>query len=294
MIAPKCAMAAYLVESASGLVGTPAATLQTTLARFFASAPTIVRHIDRDSLLAQMGSALAQIIPHRNFIVLSYRDKCAAELIHTNLAFDKLQADLAVYINGLYVLDPFYISAAENRRRGVLRLGDIAPEGFEETEYYRMWYKDTKVADEIRFVVEVNGDELVHLLIEREIPQPRFTPVELQMLKETEAFIEAIIEKHWEWRRMSASVRSAGSTPLGFGVRNVIRNLKDQALTAREIDIVELSIKGHSSKSIAQLLAITEGTVINHKRHIYEKLGINSQSQLFHLFLQALYGITHS
>jgi DNA-binding CsgD family transcriptional regulator len=262
--------------------------------RFPSLAAEIVRHIDRDSLLPTLGCALAELVPHRNFIVFCYRDNCVAELIHANLDLAKLRNDMAKYINGLYVIDPFFISATNGRRRGVLRLEDIAPEEFEHSEYHRMFYKDVNVLDEVRFVTEINGDEFVHVFVERETPDGRYTARDLQILRDIEAFVDAVIEKHWEWRRMSASVCSADPTPLKFGMRNVIRNLKNQALTAREIDIVELSIKGHSSKSIAHSLEIAEGTVINHKRHIYDKLGISSQSQLFHIFLQALYGDTHN
>jgi DNA-binding CsgD family transcriptional regulator len=90
-------------------------------------------------------------------------------------------------------------------------------------------------------------------------------------------------------RGASVAVRGDTWAPLAFGLRNIIGNLKNEALTAREIDIVELAVKGHSAKSMACELGISEGTVINHKRNIYGKCEINSQSQLFHLLLQALF-----
>ena len=59
-----------------------------------------------------------------------------------------------------------------------------------------------------------------------------------------------------------------------------------------EAEVIGLSLRGHSSKLIASRLGISEGTVTNHKRNVYEKLGIHSQSQLFSLFLEALTGGT--
>jgi DNA-binding CsgD family transcriptional regulator len=47
-------------------------------------------------------------------------------------------------------------------------------------------------------------------------------------------------------------------------------------------------LKGHSAKSMARTLDIEEGTVTNHKRNLYAKLGIHSQAQLFDRFLRTL------
>ncbi len=261
-----------------------------SVAEFASLAGELVRHVDQGRFLPALGELLGQVVAFDNFIVYRYREGCAAELIHTNLDPAKLQADMAAYNQGLYLLDPFHIAATSARRRGVLRMEDVAPEAFLESEYYRMFYKDVDVLDEVRFLIEINGEELVHVLLERQGSSPRYASQELAALRSLEGFVESFVERHWQWRNMGASVNSAARAPLAFGVRNVIRNLKHKALTAREIDIVELTIKGHSSKSIAHELGISDGTVINHKRNIYGKLEISSQAQLFHLFLRALYG----
>jgi DNA-binding CsgD family transcriptional regulator len=253
-------------------------------------ASELLRHVEQSDFLAVLGKFFEHTLSFDNFIVYRYQDRCAAELLYTNLNFSTLKSSMAPYISGLYLLDPFYIAATSGRRRGVLRMDEIAPEAFTESEYYGMFYKNVNVVDEVRFVIEMNGEELVHVFLEREAPHPRYSSEELQTLRMLENFVTSFVERHWEWRNMSASVSTDTRAPLAFGLRNVIGNLKRRALTAREIDIVELTVKGHSGKSIAHELGISEGTVLNHKRNIYAKLEISSQSQLFHLFLQALYG----
>lgn len=49
-------------------------------------------------------------------------------------------------------------------------------------------------------------------------------------------------------------------------------------LTAKELMIVFLMSAGHRTTEIAELLELRPRTVENHKRHIYEKLGVGSQS----------------
>jgi DNA-binding CsgD family transcriptional regulator len=251
-------------------------------------AAELVRHLGWDDFFSVLNRFFTSITEFDNFIVYRYRESRAAELIATNLEFKTLKERMAPYINGLYVLDPFYIAATAGRRRGVVRMQDIAPEAFLESDYFRMFYQDVNVIDEVRFLIEFNGDEFIHVFLERENPHPRYTDLDVRRLRELEALVNSLVEQHWRASRAQSESRA----PLTFGLRSVISGLKQNVLTAREIDIAELTFKGHSAKSVAYELKITEGTVISHKRHIYEKLGIGSQSQFFHLLLQALYGTT--
>jgi DNA-binding CsgD family transcriptional regulator len=59
-------------------------------------------------------------------------------------------------------------------------------------------------------------------------------------------------------------------------------------LTAREMDIMQLTMRGYSDKLSARELDITPGTVRNHKKSIFNKLQVSSQGQVFGLLLDAL------
>jgi len=51
------------------------------------------------------------------------------------------------------------------------------------------------------------------------------------------------------------------------------------ALTAREVDILQHLAEGRTAKQIASALAVTEGTVKTHVRHILQKLGARNRTQ---------------
>ncbi|MCH4554259.1 helix-turn-helix transcriptional regulator, partial [Aestuariibaculum sp. L182] len=63
---------------------------------------------------------------------------------------------------------------------------------------------------------------------------------------------------------------------------------RDLNLTDREAAIIELVLQGHSSESIGLRLSITMGTVKVHRRNVYRKLGISSQTQLLSIYLKKL------
>jgi DNA-binding NarL/FixJ family response regulator len=62
-------------------------------------------------------------------------------------------------------------------------------------------------------------------------------------------------------------------------------------LTAREIDVLELVVRGKSNKEIAAGLSIAEVTVKLHVGHILSKLGVNDRTQAATTALQR--GIVH-
>ncbi len=52
--------------------------------------------------------------------------------------------------------------------------------------------------------------------------------------------------------------------------------------------MVQLLLRGYSAKAAARELGISPETLRVHRKHIYAKLGVSSQGELFSLFLSAL------
>lgn len=57
------------------------------------------------------------------------------------------------------------------------------------------------------------------------------------------------------------------------------RAMKGPALSAREIEVLQLIASGKSNKEIAALLFISEGTVKTHVLSIHEKLGVSGRTE---------------
>jgi two-component system NarL family response regulator len=62
-------------------------------------------------------------------------------------------------------------------------------------------------------------------------------------------------------------------------------------LTARELEVLTLIVKGRSNKDIAITLSISEATVKTHINNIFSKLGVNDRTQAATMALQR--GIVH-
>lgn len=206
-----------------------------------------------------LARTLAQYVHHDSWVALIFsegRPQVLAESPGDDGAPDLLFQD---YLHGLYLLDPFYIASRESGREGLVRLSDVAPECFEQTDYYQRYFSLNVVADEVQFNVALPGARTLCLSLgsrQRFLPEPS----------------EPAAAPPWQERleRMAHQVETA--------------------LTGRELEVVRLMLAGHSSKEVARKLAISAETVKVHRKHLYSKLGIKSQSELFALFLQAQRG----
>ena len=58
---------------------------------------------------------------------------------------------------------------------------------------------------------------------------------------------------------------------------------KQNDLTSRERDVMQLLVEGKKVKEVADLLFISTNTVLSHKKNIYSKLNVHSISELINL-----------
>lgn len=249
-------------------------------------AASLLRAQHSAGALGILHEALAAMVPLSNFIVVDFVVDQEPVLVESNYEREYLLRHLAAYRSGLYQLDPFYPHVALGTA-GLLRLDAIAPENFRGSEYFLRHYKFTGVIDELRYLVPLGPGRAVHVFIEREQPLPLYSRADSRRLSDIEPFVRAFVEQHWQWRE-----RHLAAAPVtrreAFDLRQQIQTIAPGEITPRESEIIEQMLKGHSAKSMAGLLGIEEGTVTNHKRNIYAKLGIHSQAQLFDRFLRTL------
>jgi DNA-binding NarL/FixJ family response regulator len=78
--------------------------------------------------------------------------------------------------------------------------------------------------------------------------------------------------------------------PGGIATR-LAERIGGNELTAREIEVLKLIVKGRSNREIASALVITEGTVKGHVNNILSKLGVADRTQAATTALQR--GIIH-
>ena len=188
------------------------------------------------------------------------------------------------YIHGAYVLDPCYQQALRNEW-GFYWFNGIIPDGFYDSELYRIYYEKSSILDEVGYLIEGEQGSFINISATRFHDSPEFTEDEKAKLAQIEPVIAAAVK---EYLRQNVNPEEQEKLPLHKMMAEVLDLFGTSVLTSRETDVVHLILKGYSAQSIANYLDISINTVKLHRKNAYAKLDISSQSELFHLFIDSL------
>ncbi|MBK7686413.1 MAG: helix-turn-helix transcriptional regulator [Rhodocyclaceae bacterium] len=189
------------------------------------------------------------------------------------------------YLNGLYLFDPFFVASRDRAQSGLFLLDEVAPEDFTSTDYYRLYFHLNIVADEIQFNCALDHNETLCFSLGR---GSKYTPSEIAFLSVIAPWVVALMQQRQHFEGHGESLAAQGSgIHWQDGVEHAISRLNGTRLTSREVEVGQLMLSGFSAKNIAEKLKISIETVRAHKKHMYTKLDINSQSELFAIFYQA-------
>jgi DNA-binding NarL/FixJ family response regulator len=113
-----------------------------------------------------------------------------------------------------------------------------------------------------------------------------FSPEQIALLTLIQSWVTALMRQRMAFEREILE-QTASPTPSWQSWLDSTDQQLDTPLSARELEVGRLMLSGCSNKEIARKLAISAETVKVHRKHMYSKLGIKSQSELFSLFLNA-------
>ena len=183
------------------------------------------------------------------------------------------------YLTGVYALSPFYRAALKLKGWRVARVREIAPKGFAQSEYHRRYFALIGVDDMIGLLLPASDSETVFMSFSRSTGSPRFSVADAKALERGAELLSAAVTRHCQIAGPMASRHiAAAAAP-------VAHRPPPSGLTAREAQVVNLMLEGHSARAIGEALRISNETVRVHRRNIYEKLGVSSQGELFRWFL---------
>lgn len=186
------------------------------------------------------------------------------------------------YLDGAYLLDPFYRQGQCLEDSELYFLDQVAPLEFQNSEYYLQLYRKMDLVDECCFVHRsINGIILISLA--RFSGSSQFSPKDRQSLIDFSPVVHALLEAFW-----NARPELSGATPFGVQMDAALGCFGSSVLTDREQEVIQRMLGGHTLKSAAIDLSISEETIKHHRKNVYRKLDISSHPELFELFLRAV------
>ena len=225
-------------------------------------------------------------------VLLVYSPCRAPYLIYDGYTDRISKAALRAYLNGSYLLDPFYLASINGHADGLWRMRDLAPDSFFTSDF--MCSPDVHpcisteagtLAEEVGFLVPIDEGLTATYSLMRIEDKEGFSAKDLFALRAVEPIIAEAIRREWHTRR--ASYASPAGSVADLEAR--FSSLFSETLTATQREVMRLLLRGHSALSIAMTMGISEGTAKNHRANIYKRLRISSQGELFRLFIEHLH-----
>lgn len=246
----------------------------------------VVEAIGRPEFVGELVKTLSMVAPLQAITVYLYpRDGLPKALFERDDDGPWLpEGNVKQYLSGFYLLDPFYGVSVEGVSSGCYPLSEVAPDHFERSEYYVAFYQHANIEDEINYILQLSpGFTIAASLISR----MKLSENTLARFKAISPWVLAVLGKHWEGLAADA-LNGFFENPFARKIHSALNNFGSSVLSQRECEIAQLILRGHSTRSLAERLTISEDTIKTHRKHVYSKLNIGSQSELFSLFIHSL------
>ncbi|WP_448951224.1 response regulator transcription factor [Labrys neptuniae] len=256
--------------------------------------PELVGQLGTPQFAPALDAALGAIARFDLSCIFAYPIHDRPSLLHDGLKAVSSPSIMANYLAGTYLLDAVYTACAHATPAGLYRLHDLAPDAFFEGEYYNspdvhpcISMESGSLTEEIVFLHPLRPSLYLAYSLLRQNGSPPFTVSEMADLATAVPMVMALMGRQWQALAQGPELE-APPVRREHAIEQAFLSFAPTLLTPREQTIVSLVLRGHSSLSIGSLLDIAEGTVKIHRKNIYAKLGISSQTELFNQFIRHL------
>lgn len=262
-----------------------------SIAEFSQHAAELIPSLKTPEFAHAMASYLRQLVPIDNLVIIRYPSKGLPVVEYNDPPANKARSTIEHFTRGAFLLDPYYLAATREQQQGFMRLEELAPTGFHQSEYYRTYYKSSGLTDECGYLIPLGSSYryFVNISVGRTHSDTPFTAAQLDTLKQVTPFIAACVGAQWQ----PSALETGTHQDLRAQLETALDCFGSSLLTERESQMVKMILQGYSTKAISAKFNIAIETVKLHRKNAYAKLDIGSQGELFHLFIDSLMSIDH-
>ncbi|WP_170608699.1 helix-turn-helix transcriptional regulator [Ruegeria arenilitoris] len=243
----------------------------------------IIGDLEKPNFARSLSDGLKSVVSFDYTVIFGYVGTAKPLALYDDFSPERRDLHVDQYVEGPYLLDPFFLASTGKVKPGLWRLSDIAPDRFYQGEYFRSYYAQTGLAEEIGYLVTIH--EQLSIVVSLMRKSKRFSKSELKLLQSAWPVVDASCKRNWAH---TANETSQLTPALEEKIELAFQSIGEGILTPREREVVEHTLRGHSADAVGKLLGISSGTVRIHRRNIYSKLRINSQGELFSAFLSSI------
>jgi DNA-binding CsgD family transcriptional regulator len=239
----------------------------------------LIDKVHQSDFIAALCSTLESFLHFDSLGLVVFSDHCPPELKFTSAHSDQDYFS-QTYRPKTCLADPLYQQSTTNIKPGLFRREELLGGAYWNSDFCRQFYRDQNLKDEASILVPVEDGKVALLILARRGGSAEFQPSDWRQLAMLSPIVVSSLRQHMRYCHSE-------SEPQAEDYQRAMAGFGQGKLTARERQITKLLLQGYCAKEIARELGITYGTVKIHRKNLYTKLEISSQSQLFNLFMHS-------
>ncbi|MDR6918264.1 DNA-binding CsgD family transcriptional regulator [Pseudomonas sp. 3296] len=244
-------------------------------------------HVDAPDALHYLASAFGHLVSIESVMIsLEHKDRAPQLLYQRGIPEQYRDSIIDRYFSGGYLLDPFCLAVEQGLAEGFYHLEEIAPDNFFDSEYYKTYYLKTGCSEDSFYLIDTGHDSQVSVSLFQGFGGESLRAEQLNLLRAVEPLVREFVSEFGRRGLVQSAVTE--SDDLKHRVQSAFENFGCDLLTEREREVAHMVLRGHSVKSTASQMSISPETVRMHRKNLYLKLEVGSQSELFALFIEWL------
>ena len=246
----------------------------------------IVAHVGEPIFFQQVFAAIEAQVPVAMPQAWLYHKDLPPKLLDHKISKETYTSQVDKYLEGPYREDPFFKISLSAPRNNCYRLSRLITGNFEDSSYHRDYYGSTGTVDEAIIVTRLGDGSVVNISFMRLESHGEFSDGEYNWLYSVSQVIAELIELH---TRREEFVESNLLKPgVDHHIQQGFEYFGTSYVSEREQEVLELLLRGYGADTSAERLNISLETVRRHRKSIYKKLDVNSQADLFALFINTI------
>ena len=216
---------------------------------------------------------------------LYHRDLPPKVLYH-EIPRSALSSQVDSYLEGPFREDPFYQTSMDRPRSRVYRLSRVTAGKLRSSDYYQNYYSETGTVDEAIYLSKLRAGNVINLAMMRLPRNGEFSEEEYERLYLLADPVSELMKTHSEHHDFA--VTHLIQPGIDHQINLAFNTFGSAFLSPREKSVLELMLRGYGTDITASRLGIALETVRRHRKSIYRKLDVSSQTDLFSLFINSM------
>lgn len=215
-----------------------------------------------------------------------YHNDLPPQILYHEIPDNAVAAQIDNYLDGPFREDPFFQTSMDRPRSKIYRLSRVTSGKLHNSDYYRDYYSDTGTVDEAIYLAKLHAGNVINFSMMRLPGRGPFSDEEYERLYLLAEPVSELLKRHSELGEFSATYLIQPG--IDHQINRAFETFGSSLLSPREKSVLELMLRGYGTNVSAERLEIALETVRRHRKSIYRKLDVSSQTDLFSLFINSM------